>query len=107
MEKNQKSRNERERQTKAWPVILCLLFAVGVFVLLLNVEARQLAQYEKGSVVVAITDVAESKEITEENLTEYFAVEARALSDIPQAAYLDLEELVGQYAQRRWIFKIP
>lgn len=99
MEKNQKNANKREKQSKAWPVILCLLLAAGVFVLLLNVEARQLAQYEKGNVVVAITDVPDSKEITKENLTECFTVEERPLSDIPEAAYLELKDLIGQYAQ--------
>ena len=95
----QKNMSNKEKQGKAWPVVLCLLLAVGIFVLLLNVESKQLAQYEKGSVVVAIADVADSKEITEENLTELFAIEERPLSDIPAAAYLELEQLVGQYAQ--------
>lgn len=95
----QKNMSNKEKQGKAWPVVLCLVLAVGIFVLLLNVESKQLAQYEKGSVVVAIADVADSKEITEENLTELFAIEERPLSDIPAAAYLELDELVGQYAQ--------
>ena len=95
----QKNMSNKEKQGKAWPVVLCLLLAVGIFALLLNVESKQLAQYEKGSVVVAIADVADSKEITEENLTELFAIEERPLSDIPSAAYLELEQLVGQYAQ--------
>lgn len=95
----QKNMSNKEKQGKAWPVVLCLLLAVGIFALLLNVESKQLAQYEKGSVVVAIADVADSKEITEENLTELFAIEERPLSDIPAAAYLELEQLVGQYAQ--------
>ena len=95
----QKNKSNKEKQGKAWPVVLCLLLAVGIFALLLNVESKQLAQYEKGSVVVAITDVTDSKEITDENLNELFAVEERPLSDIPSAAYLELEQLVGQYAQ--------
>lgn len=95
----QKNISNKEKQGKAWPVVLCLLLAGGVFALLLSVETKQLAQYEKGSVVVAIADVADCKEITEENLTAYFAVEERPLTDIPEAAYLELKELVGQYAQ--------
>jgi hypothetical protein len=76
-----------------------MLLAGGVFVLLLNVESRKLAQYETGSVVVAVSDVTEAKEITEKNIADYFVVEERPLSDIPQAAYLSLDELVGQYVQ--------
>lgn len=96
---NQKNVAKKEGQGKVWPVVLCLLLAGGIFVLLLNVETRKLSEYEKGSVVVAIADVTESKEVTAENLTEYFALEERPLADIPKAAYLELEDLIGQYAQ--------
>ena len=89
----------KEKQGRAWPVVLCLLLAGGIFALLLNVETKQMAQYEKGGVVVAIADVADCKEITEENLNELFAVVERPLADIPAAAYLELDELVGQYTQ--------
>ena len=100
MKTNKENNNHKKnRQGKVWPVVLCLLLAAGVFALLLNVEARQMAQYEKGNVVVAITDVSEAKEITEKNLAELFAVEERPLTDIPDAAYLKPEELIGQYAQ--------
>lgn len=98
-ENKHKNVTKREGQGKVWPVVLCLLLAGGVFILLLNVETRQLAQYEKGSVVVAISDVSEAKEITEENLAEYFALEERPLADIPEAAYHVLDDLIGQYAQ--------
>ena len=53
--------NKAEKKNKVWPVLLCLLLAGGVFALLLSVEAKQMVQYEKGSVVVAIADVADCK----------------------------------------------
>lgn len=90
---------KKERTGKVWPVILCMLLAGGVFLLLLNVESRKLATYEKGEVVVAITNVTDTKEITKENLAEFFAVEERPISDIPEAAYLTPDELIGQYAR--------
>lgn len=98
-ENKQNNTNKKEKQGKVWPVVLCLLLAGGIFAVLLNVESRQLEQYEKGNVVIAIADVSDCKEITKENLAEYFAIEERPLSDIPKAAYLELEDLVGQYAQ--------
>lgn len=98
MNKNNQ-KNGTKKQGKVWPVVLCLLLAGGLFVLLLNVETRKLAAYEKGNVVVAVSDVSEAKEITEENLSDYFALEERPLADIPEAAYLTLEDLVGQYTQ--------
>lgn len=98
-ENKQKNTTKKKGQGKVWPVVLCMLLASGVFVLLLNVETRKLSQYETGNVVVAVSDVTEAKEITEKNLAEYFVVEERPLSDIPEAAYLSLDELVGQYVQ--------
>lgn len=97
--KNKNHVNKVEKQNKIWPVLLCLLLAGGIFTVLLGVEVKQLEQYEKGSVVVAIADVADCKEITVDNLDEYFAVEERPLVDIPEAAYLEVADLIGQYAQ--------
>lgn len=97
--KNEIENRKKNKQGKVWPIVLCILLAAGVFALLLNVEARQLAQYEKGNVVVAIAKIADGTEITEENLAELFAVEERPLTDIPDAAYLEAEDLLGQYAQ--------
>ena len=97
--KNEIENSKKNKKGKVWPIVLCLLLAVGVFALLLNVETRQLAQYEKGNVVVAIAEVADGTEITENNLEEFFAVEERPLADIPDAAYLKTEDLLGQYTQ--------
>lgn len=95
----QNKANRKERKGKIWPVVVSLLLAVGIFALLLNVESRKLSQYEEGSVVVAVLDVSEAKEITKENVAEYFTLEERPLSDIPKAAILTLDELVGQYVK--------
>lgn len=95
----QKKVNKKEVRGKIWPVVVSLLLAVGIFALLLNVEARKLSQYEKGSVVVAVLDVSEEREITKENVTEYFALEERPLSDIPKASVFTLDEMVGQYVK--------
>ena len=88
---------EKFGQGKIWPVVLCLLLAAGVFALLLNVESKKMAQYEKGSVVIAVADIPENQEITENNISELFAVEERLITDIPEAAYQKLESLIGQY----------
>lgn len=92
-------KNRMSMQGKIWPVALSLLLAGGVFVLLLNVETRKMSQYEKGSVVVAAADMPEAKEITTENVAQLFSVEERPVSDIPQSAYQDPSELVGQYTR--------
>ena len=46
--KNKIEKNKTSKQGKVWPVVLCLLLAAGIFLLLLNVEKRQMAQFEKG-----------------------------------------------------------
>ena len=96
---NANKQEKKSKQPKAWPILVCFLSAMLLFLLLLNIEKRQLAQYEKGSVVVAIADVAAGREITEKNLAELFAVKERPLTDIPEAAYVRAEDLIGQYVQ--------
>lgn len=88
----------KKKKEKVWHILVCLLLAGILFVFLLNVEKRQLENYEKGLVVVAIEDVPDNTEITPENAAEYFALAERTLTDIPKAAYTDLSALTG-YAE--------
>ncbi len=92
-------KKEKKIVGKLWPLMLCLVLAAGAFVFLLSMEAKELAKYERGYAVVALTDIKEHTEITTENLTELFVLEERPLTDIPEAAYVSTEELVGQYVQ--------
>ena len=86
-------------QMKVWPIAVCLVLAVAVFVFLLSIEKRQLDNYEKGVVVVAVQDVPDNTEITGENAAAYLALEERSLTDIPEAACTDIHELLGLYAE--------
>lgn len=86
-----------KKDIKIWPAIICLILATMMFLFLLSVESRQLANYEKGLAVVAVSEVAENVEITESNVSTYFALKERPLSDIPESAYVNLNDLVGQY----------
>jgi len=92
-------KNDKKKKEKIWHILVCLLLTGILFVFLLNVEKRQLGNYEKGLVVVAIEDVADNTEITTENAARYFALEERTLTDIPKAAYTDIHELIGFYAE--------
>ena len=98
MSENQIKKTKKEKE-KIWHILVCLLLAGILFVFLLNVEKRQLENFEKGLVVVAIEDVADNTEITRENVTRYFALEERTLTDIPKAAYTDMQALVGFFAE--------
>ena len=89
----------KKKKEKIWHILVCLLLAGILFVFLLNVEKRQLENFEKGLVVVAVEEVADNTEITPENAAVYFALEERTLTDIPKAAYTDIQEVIGFYAK--------
>ncbi len=99
MEFKKTNKEKKSDQAKIWPIAVCLLLAVAVFAFLLSVEKRQLANYEKSMVVVAVQDVPDKTEITGENATEYFALEERTLAEIPSAVFTDVHELLGLYAE--------
>ncbi len=44
--------------------------------------------------------VQERTEITPKNVTEFFTLEERPVTDIPKAAYVALDELVGQFIRQ-------
>ena len=81
------------------PVILGMVLAVVLFITLLNVETKMLAEYEEGMVAVATGPIEENTEITKENLNQYFTLESRRLNDIPKASYVTLEDMVGSFVQ--------
>lgn len=81
------------------PVILGMVLAVVLFITLLNVETKMLAEYEEGMVAVAAGPIEENTEITKDNLNQYFTLESRPLNDIPKLAYVRLEDIVGSYVQ--------
>lgn len=95
----QRTGTKKEGSGKLWAIVLCLLLAGGVFVFLLQMEAKELAKYEKGYVVVAAEDISGNTEITKENIGVLFSLVERPLTDIPEAACLEPESLVGQYVQ--------
>lgn len=94
-----KDKNTKRETKQGIPVIIGLALAIVLFVTLLNVETKMLADYEEGLVAVAVETVPEDTEITKENIAGYFTLETRKLTEIPDAALLNLEELLGTYAQ--------
>lgn len=94
-----KKKQSKEGKKYAVPAVIGLVLAVVLFITLLNVEARILADYEEGLVVVAAGPIGENTEITKENLSQYFILESRRLTDVPEQAYKSLEEMVGSYVQ--------
>ena len=98
MSENQAKKPGKGKE-RIWPVLVCLFLAVALFLLLLNVEKRQLENFQKRYVLVAIEDVADDTEITTENVTKYLALEERTMRDIPEAAYTDIQAVTGLYAE--------
>ncbi len=99
MDMSNVNKKEKSIMGKAWPVMLCLLLSLGVFLFLLNMEKKELSKYEKGQAVIAAASIKGSTEITSENVKTLFKVSERPLTDIPDRAYVTVEELVGQYVQ--------
>lgn len=94
-----KKKQNKEGKKYAVPAVIGLVLAVVLFITLLNVEARMLANYEEGMVVVAAEPIMENTEINEANLAQYFVLESRRLTDVPDQAYRSLEDMVGCYVQ--------
>ncbi len=99
MDMSNVNKKEKSIMGKAWPVMLCLLLSIGVFMFLLNMEKKELERYEKGQVVTVATSIKKHTEITEENVKTLFKMAERPLTDIPDTSYANMEELVGQYVQ--------
>ncbi len=94
-----KKKQQADGKKHTLPIILGIVLAVVLFITLLNVEAKMLAEYEEGMVVVAAGPIEENMEITKDNLNQYFILESRPLNDIPKLAYVRLEDIVGSYVQ--------
>ncbi len=96
---NQRTGKKKEGTGKVWAMILCLLLAGGIFAFLLNMEVKELSKYDKGYVVIAAKSLMGNTEITQENMAELFQIVERPLTDIPEAAYLDINTFAGQYVK--------
>lgn len=79
--------------------IAALVAAVATFVILLQIEKSVLMQYEKEMVYVAETSIPRGQVITEENFSQYFALEEMDVRYVPETALKGPEQTYGLVAR--------
>ena len=85
--------NEKKNNTTFIRIITCLIFAVVIFVILVNVEKNMMKQYEKISVVVCKENISEQSDITKKNKKDYFKVVQVPKNIVPENVYKSLKEV--------------
>lgn len=94
----------KKKAAESWPterrlgggVVIALAAAVAVFVVMLQIEKKALAQVEKGTVVVAAAAIPEGQLITAENRDIYLELREMEVTLIPERAAVTPEELEGR-----------
>ena len=85
--------NEKKNNATFIRIITCLMFAVVIFVILVNVEKNMMKKYEKISVVVCKENVSEQSDITKKNKKDYFEVIQVPKNIVPENIYKSLKEV--------------
>ena len=85
--------NEKKNNATFIRIITCLMFAVVIFVILVNVEKNMMKKYEKISVVVCKENVSEQSDITKKNKKDYFKVIQVPKNIVPENIYKSLKEV--------------
>lgn len=89
----------KNKKTKIKFLIASLIISLLTFLVLLYVESKVLADYEKINVVKAVKDIASGVEITEDNVSEYFEVVSVPQKDKVGTAYTQLSEIGDAFAK--------
>lgn len=98
-EKLQKNKIKKEKSILPGVIFAGLLSSVIVYAVLLNAEKNALADYEKGSIYVAVKEVPEGQIISDANSQEYFRLQELDKKLIPETAIQSPEELAGLAAR--------
>ena len=85
--------NEKKNNATFIRIITCLMFAVVIFVILVNVEKNMMKKYEKISVVACKENVSEQSDITKKNKKDYFEVIQVPKNIVPENIYKSLKEV--------------
>lgn len=93
----ERTRQDRRTETGIFQMFLCLLMALALFVFLMSLQRKQLESFEKGSVLTAAQLIPQDTEITEDNYSQYFVTMEIPKENIPAAACMSAEDLIGKY----------
>ena len=79
-------------------VVAAFVAAISVFLVMLQIEKKSLAEYEKVSVCVAADSIFRGEELTEEQIPVYVEVRELEKTMVPDTAVADPVELTGRVA---------
>lgn len=88
----------KKTRWKAGGMAAALVAATAVFVVFIQMEKSVLAQYEKGIICAAVTEIPKGQIITQENCHKYFEEKEMDKNCIPETALTSAEEVKGLYA---------
>lgn len=80
---------------RAGGIVTALAAALAVFAVMLQVEKKAMADYEKGTVYMAVREIPKGQMITEENYGQYFVQRELERSCIADSALRSPEQITG------------
>lgn len=92
-EKTEKTRTQKSILPGA--MLIALLAAAIVFVVMLNAEKNALTAYEKGTVLLAKTDIPKGELIREDDIEKYFEEKEIDKTLIPEKSVIEKGQLIG------------
>ena len=90
---------EKKRRLINGSMVAALVAAVAVFGVMLQIEKKALAAYEKAPIYTASREIPKGQMITEENSKEYFKEVMLEKTAIPDTAICNVEQVTGLTAR--------
>jgi len=90
---------EKKRRLINGSMVAALVAAVAVFGVMLQIEKKALAAYEKAPIYTASREIPKGQMITEENSKEYFKEVMLEKTAIPDTAICNVEQVTGLAAR--------
>lgn len=100
-EPKEKKTERKAKSFSARLILYCFIVTAVLFGLLIFIEKSIINAEDTKKVFVSIAEVPEDVCITESNISEYFRVEERAQSVIPEGYISEISEIVGLISNRK------
>lgn len=98
--KAQEDGSEPKKGISAKVILYCIIVTAALYVLLIFIEKSIVNADDKAQVYVTVKEVPDNLEISELNIAEYFKIEDRPESVIPDGCITQAEQLVGHITDR-------
>lgn len=94
--KKRKAKQTKGGDKKLVAALVALICAFVIFIVMLTVQKYIINSEETKSVIVATVDVPKGVVLTEENMLNYFSMEQRPVSDLPENTFSTGHALTGK-----------